>query len=85
VHVRVFGGATEGDLGKENDNTVTPQKWVNLLSLMLDSLKNNGHHHGQRLYGRHHGNEAATWCGASTWSERRKQIVLALRLIARNR
>jgi hypothetical protein len=44
-------------LGKENDITVTPQKWVNLLSLMLDSFKNNGHHHGQRLYGQHHGND----------------------------
>ena len=43
VHVRVFGGATDGDLGKENVNTVTTQKWVNLLSLMLDSFRNNGH------------------------------------------
>jgi hypothetical protein len=31
VHVCVFGEATDGDLGKENDNTVTTQKWVNLL------------------------------------------------------
>jgi len=43
VHVCVFGGATDGDLGKANDNTVTTQKWVNMLSLMLDSFKNNGH------------------------------------------
>jgi hypothetical protein len=43
VQVRVFGGATGGDLGKDNENTVTTQKWVNLLSLMLDSFKNNGH------------------------------------------
>jgi hypothetical protein len=46
VHVRVFvGGATVRDLDKMNDNTVTTQKWVNmlLLLLMLDSFKNNGH------------------------------------------
>jgi hypothetical protein len=43
VHVRVFGGATDGDLGKDNENTVTTQEWVNLLSLMLDKFKNNGH------------------------------------------
>jgi hypothetical protein len=34
---------TDGDLDKMNDSTVTTQKWVNLLSLMLDSFKNNGH------------------------------------------
>ena len=33
----------DGDLGKMNDNTVLIQKWVNLLSLMLDAFKNNGH------------------------------------------
>jgi hypothetical protein len=43
VHVYVFGGATDGDLGKQNDNTITTQKWVNLLLLMLDDFKNNGH------------------------------------------
>jgi hypothetical protein len=43
VHIRVFGGKTDGDLGKENDNTVTIQKWVNLLSVMLDAFKNKGH------------------------------------------
>jgi hypothetical protein len=43
VHVCVFGGATDGDLGKDNENTVTTQKWVNLLLLMLNSFKNNGH------------------------------------------
>ena len=42
-HVCVFGGATDGDLDKTNDNTITNQKWVNLLSLMLNSFKNNGH------------------------------------------
>ena len=34
---------TDEDLDKTNNNTVTTQKWVNLLSLMLDSFKNNGH------------------------------------------
>jgi hypothetical protein len=39
----VFGGATDEDLGKQNKNTITTQKWVNLLSLMLNNFKNNGH------------------------------------------
>ena len=43
LHVRVFDGATDEDSGKDNENTATTQKWVNLLLLMLDSFKNNGH------------------------------------------
>jgi hypothetical protein len=43
MHVRVFGGAMDEDLGKQNKNTLTTQKWVNLLSLMLNDFKNNGH------------------------------------------
>ncbi len=43
VHVCVFGGATDRDLGKQNENTVTTQKWVNLQLLMLNNFKNNGH------------------------------------------
>jgi hypothetical protein len=43
VHVCVFGGASDGDLDKMNKKTITTQKWVNLLSLMLDSFKNNSH------------------------------------------
>jgi hypothetical protein len=43
VHVRVFGGKMYGDLGKTKDNTVTIQKWVNFLSVMLDTFKNNGY------------------------------------------
>jgi len=39
VHVQVFGGKTDGDLGLTNDNTVTIQKWVNLLLVMLDTFK----------------------------------------------
>ncbi len=31
------------DLGKHNKNTTTTQKWVNLLSLMLNIFNNNGH------------------------------------------
>jgi len=43
VHACVFGGATDGNLDKANDNTIITQKFVNLLSLMLGSFKNNGH------------------------------------------
>ncbi len=43
VHVRVFGRATDKNSAKQNKNTVTTQKWVNLLSLMLNDFKNNGH------------------------------------------
>ncbi len=43
VHVRVLGGTMDRDLGKPNDNTITTQKWVNLLSLMLNNFKNKGH------------------------------------------
>ncbi len=43
VHVRVFSGATDGDSGKPNKNTVTTQKWVKLLLMMLN--------HGQHLHG----------------------------------
>jgi hypothetical protein len=39
----VFDGASDGDFDKMNKNTITTQKWVNLLSLMPDSFKNNGH------------------------------------------
>jgi hypothetical protein len=43
VHVCVFGRTTDRNLGKANENTITTQKWVNLLSLMLDNFKNKGH------------------------------------------
>ncbi len=33
----------DGDLDKPNENTITTQKWVNLLFLMLNNFKNNGH------------------------------------------
>jgi hypothetical protein len=42
-HIHVFGRATDEDLAKQSENTVTTQKWVNLLSLMLNDFKNNGH------------------------------------------
>jgi hypothetical protein len=41
VHVRVFSGAMDKDLAKQNEDIVTTQKWVNLLSLMLNNFKNN--------------------------------------------
>ncbi len=43
AHVQVFGGKMDGDLGNTSNNTITIQKWVNLLSVMLDVFKNNGH------------------------------------------
>ena len=43
LHVRVFGGKTDQDLGKRSNLTVGIQKWVNLLSLMLDDFKGRGH------------------------------------------
>ncbi len=43
LHVRVFGGKTDGNLGHHQDNTSGIQKWVNLLDHMLHALKGNGH------------------------------------------
>ena len=43
VNVQVFGRKTDGDLGKTNNNTVTIQKWVNLLSVMFNAFKYNRH------------------------------------------
>jgi hypothetical protein len=43
VHICVFGRATDSDLGEANESTITTQKWVNLLSLMLNNFKNKGH------------------------------------------
>jgi hypothetical protein len=43
VHVCVFGRKSDEDLGHANNNTTTIQKRVNLLLLMLDAFKNNGH------------------------------------------
>jgi hypothetical protein len=43
LHVRVFGGKSDEDLGKRSNHTVGIQKWVNLLSLMLDDFKGAGH------------------------------------------
>jgi hypothetical protein len=43
LHVRVFGGKLDKDLGRRSDNTIGIQKRVNLLSLMLDDFKGAGH------------------------------------------
>jgi hypothetical protein len=43
VHIHVFGRAMDGNLNKANENTITTQKWVHLLQLMLDNFKNKGH------------------------------------------
>jgi hypothetical protein len=43
LQVRVFGRKTDKDLGRRNDHTLGIQKWVNLLSLMLDDFKGKGH------------------------------------------
>ena len=69
--------------GKININIITTQKWVNLLSLMLDAFKKNGHCVTM---------DSTTWatswqwlattCGALTWWEQRKQTVPAPTSIA---
>ncbi len=38
VHVCMFGRATDKDLAKQNENTVTTQKWVNLLLIDAKQL-----------------------------------------------
>ncbi len=43
LHVHVFSGKTNKDLGQRNNHTISIQKWVNLLSLMIDDFKGNGH------------------------------------------
>ena len=43
LHVPVFGGKTDGNLGHHHDNTSGIQKWVNLLDHMLHAFKGNGH------------------------------------------
>jgi hypothetical protein len=43
VQVCVFRRAMNGDLGKPDNNTITNQKWANLLLLMLNDFKNKGH------------------------------------------
>ena len=42
LHARTFGGKNDGDLGMLHDNCMTIQKWINLLSLMVDDYKGAG-------------------------------------------
>jgi hypothetical protein len=43
MHARMFGGKTDGDLQSHHINTIMTQKWVNLMSVLLDDFKGKGH------------------------------------------
>jgi hypothetical protein len=43
LHARTFGGKTDGDLQSHHINTITTQKWVNLMSVLIDDFKGKGH------------------------------------------
>ena len=43
LHVRTYGGADDKDLANKSPHTVSLQKWVNLLDVILDSYKGKGH------------------------------------------
>jgi hypothetical protein len=43
VHCRVYGGSSDEGLNTKHVNTVTLQKWVNLLSTLLEEFKGVGH------------------------------------------
>ncbi|KAL3796538.1 hypothetical protein ACHAW5_004440 [Stephanodiscus triporus] len=42
LHARTFGGRSDGDLDMRHENVVTIQKWINLMSLMIDEYKGKG-------------------------------------------
>ena len=42
LHARTFGGRSNGDLDMRHENVVTIQKWINLMSLMIDEYKGKG-------------------------------------------
>ncbi|KAL3764758.1 hypothetical protein ACHAW5_006629 [Stephanodiscus triporus] len=43
LHARTFGGKNDGDLvGMLHENCMTIQKWINLLSLMVEDYKGQG-------------------------------------------
>ena len=44
LHVRTYGGCTDEDLKEKCVHTGTVQKFINLLDIMLDEFKGNGHH-----------------------------------------
>jgi hypothetical protein len=39
LHTQTFGGKNDGDLDMQHKNCMTIQKWINLLSLMIDDYK----------------------------------------------
>ena len=43
LHAWKFGGKTDEDLQSRHINVATTQKWVNLMSLLLDDFKGKGH------------------------------------------
>ena len=42
LHARMFGGRSDGDLGMRHENCETIQKWINLMSKMIDEYKGEG-------------------------------------------
>ena len=42
LHVRMFVGKNDGNLGMRHENCMSIQKWINLLSLMIDDYKGVG-------------------------------------------
>ena len=42
LHARTFGGKNDGNLGMRHENCMSIQKWINLLSLMIDDYKGAG-------------------------------------------
>ncbi len=42
LHARMFCGKNDGNLGRQNENCMSIQKWINLLLLMIDDYKGVG-------------------------------------------
>jgi hypothetical protein len=42
LHARTFGGRSDGDLDMRHENVEMIQKWINLMSLMIDEYKGKG-------------------------------------------
>jgi hypothetical protein len=43
LHTQTFGNKTDEDLQSCHINVATMQKWVNLMSVLIDDFKGNGH------------------------------------------
>jgi hypothetical protein len=43
LHAQTFGGKTSKDLQSRHVNIVATQKWVNLMSVLLNNFKGKGH------------------------------------------